>query len=378
MSKFKNELIYKVYKHTLPKETSGRDNDKIYIGITCQKPEHRWRNGDGYNYNPHFYNAIKKYGWENFKHEILFVNLSKEEAEQKEIELIAFYDSTNAELGFNIQSGGNAPCSKMLEKPVICIETKIVYKSASEAKRLLGINNATISSCCRGDNKEAGGYHWMFADEYDEEKALVWLKNAKSKKCKEVYCIDTKKIYNSITEASLDTGIGAGVISGCCSGEYSHAGNLMWLYLDEVTEEKINYMIDKNRIKENEKLSKRVICLETKEIYVTPNDVENKTGIDASQIRECCKGNGITAKGYHWLYLSDYTEETCEKILNRPKHINAKKVRCLNTGIVYESVRMAALDNSTNHTSISQCCKGKAKYAGKLPDGTKLHWEYVS
>jgi len=372
------ERIYKVYKHTLPKEFSGKENDKVYIGITLQRVEYRWRNGDGYKGQTYFYNAINKYGWDNFIHEVLYDNLSKEEAEEKEKELISFYNSTNQQFGYNIQSGGYSPECEYLEKPVICIETKVVYKSASDASRKLGISNNTISACCRGLNKLAGEYHWMFEEDYNEENALIWLENAKSKKYREVYCIDTDKIYNSIVEASSDTGISAKMIGNCCSGIVPYAGDLMWLYLDDVTEDKINYMIEQREIRENEKLGKRIICLETKEIYQSPNDVQNKTGINRNQVRRVCQGNGVMAKGYHWMYMSDYTEESAAKVLKRPKQIRAKRVKCLETGIVYESVRMAELDNPTSHTSINQCCKGVQEYAGKLPDGTKLHWEYVS
>ena len=118
--------------------------------------------------------------------------------------------------------------------------------------------------------------------------------------------------------------------------------------------------------------------METKEIYKSSYDAQNKTGINRNHIRECCKGNSITADGYHWMYLSEYTDEAAINVLNKPKNIKAKKVVCLNTGVIYDSVRIAALENGTNHTSISQCCKGKATYAGKLSDGTKLHWEYAS
>ena len=67
---------YTVYKHTSP---SG----KVYIGITGIEPEKRWRKGWGYNHNTYFINAVKKYGWDNIKHEIIDTNLTKEEAELK-------------------------------------------------------------------------------------------------------------------------------------------------------------------------------------------------------------------------------------------------------------------------------------------------------
>lgn len=93
------ENNYCVYKHTSP-------SNKVYIGITGKEPEIRWCNGMGYPNNKHFTNAINKYGWENFTHEILFTNLTKEEACQKEIELIAFYKSNQSKFGYNQSTGG--------------------------------------------------------------------------------------------------------------------------------------------------------------------------------------------------------------------------------------------------------------------------------
>lgn len=101
-----------VYKHTSP-------NNKVYIGITCQKnPNERWMGGCGYKYNEHFYRAIKKFGWENFKHEILFYNLLKEEACKKEQELILYYKSYDEKFGYNNTYGGesNFPSEQALKK----------------------------------------------------------------------------------------------------------------------------------------------------------------------------------------------------------------------------------------------------------------------
>lgn len=100
------ERNYIVYKHISP-------SNKVYIGITKQTLKARWKKGKGYSQNEHLTYAIEKYGEENFKHEVLFKNLTLEEAKKKEIELIAYYDSTNRKKGYNKTIGGD-PCNKGL------------------------------------------------------------------------------------------------------------------------------------------------------------------------------------------------------------------------------------------------------------------------
>lgn len=100
---------YKVYKHTTP-------SNKIYIGITRTKPTQRWMNGKGYKNNKHFYNAIKKYGWNNIKHEILETNLSYKDAITKEQEYIKKYNSIDIKNGYNISPGGYVVDEKTREK----------------------------------------------------------------------------------------------------------------------------------------------------------------------------------------------------------------------------------------------------------------------
>ena len=203
-----NEEKYIVYMHTSP---SG----KHYIGITSVGCEARWRNGRGYAHNRHFRIAIKKYGWENIKHEILFENLTKEEAEKKEVELIAKYKSNQREFGYNIENGGNAnkvseetrlkmslakkglkykkrrnrteeekrAISQQLKgrvspmkgkhwsveqrekvgKRIVCVETGQEFYSLREAERKTGIKHNHISNCCKGINKTSGGFHWKYA-----------------------------------------------------------------------------------------------------------------------------------------------------------------------------------------------------------------------
>lgn len=102
------ERIYTVYMHTTP-------SNKKYIGITRTETLVRWGyNGEGYK-TQMFYRAIKKYGWKNIKHEILFCKLTKKQAEVLEVEIIRYYKSNNSRFGYNIESGGNS-CGKISEE----------------------------------------------------------------------------------------------------------------------------------------------------------------------------------------------------------------------------------------------------------------------
>ena len=190
-------MNYTVYKHTFP-------NGKVYIGITNQTVERRWRNGRGYNTQELVYNAILKYGWDNIKHEILFTGFSKEEAERKEIELITTYKSNKRENGYNVNNGGchqgchsqetiekirkskigshhteqakkkiaqasrgrfHSTETKMKRsKAVLCVELGEVFWGIREAERQISTCNGGISKCLSGQRKTAGGYHWEYYD----------------------------------------------------------------------------------------------------------------------------------------------------------------------------------------------------------------------
>ena len=95
-----NNKKFIVYCH------KNKVNGKRYIGITCQQLNQRFRNGKGYKSSPHFNHAIQKYGWGNFEHQILFSELSEEDAKNKEIEMIEKYNTRDSRYGYNITPGG--------------------------------------------------------------------------------------------------------------------------------------------------------------------------------------------------------------------------------------------------------------------------------
>lgn len=89
------EKTFTVYIH------KNKINGKIYVGQTSLKPTERWeKDGRGYR-TQFFYNAILKYGWDNFEHIIIKTGLSREEAKELEHELIIKYKSSHKKYGYN-------------------------------------------------------------------------------------------------------------------------------------------------------------------------------------------------------------------------------------------------------------------------------------
>lgn len=124
----RNIKTWKVYIHI------NKINNKKYIGITSENdPNKRWKNGLGYK-KQIFYNAIQKYGWNNFQHKILYQNLTEMEAKQKEVELIAFYKTNNNLYGYNQTRGGDAVPEKNIKLKLKISQTLKNYYQTTEGK----------------------------------------------------------------------------------------------------------------------------------------------------------------------------------------------------------------------------------------------------
>ena len=205
--------MYTVYQH------KNKINGKVYIGITSQKPEQRWRNGEGYKSSPHFYSAIQKYGWDNFEHNILFVELTKEQACLKEQELIKEFNSMNREYGYNSTSGGdifvmNEETKQKISQALMGNQNNLGHSCSEEKKK-------KISEAQKG--REFTEEHKQKLSEAaknrhvpcSEEKKQT-LKEKSHKKL--VYCEELNKVFESVQECGRQLGIPATNITKLCNG----------------------------------------------------------------------------------------------------------------------------------------------------------------
>ena len=205
--------MYTVYKHTSP---SG----KVYIGITSQNVIKRWQNGRGYIQNPHFYAAIKKYGWDNIIHEILFTELSEENAKDLEKELIKKYSSGGK--CYNLTYGGEGGSLKEESKIKISNALKNPSKETGEK----------IGKWHR--NKKVSDSTRKKISQHNLSRGQEWIKKISNahKKC----VIQLDLLGNVIREwdcalsVKQELGIDNSAIGLCASGKRNTAGGFKWKY----------------------------------------------------------------------------------------------------------------------------------------------------
>lgn len=159
---FIEERTYYIYIHTCP-------NYWTYVGMSLT-PKQRWNNGEGYKENKRFYEAIKKFGWDNIKHEIVAETKSKWIAEKIERTLITHFkikkrsfNETNIEnILLENRSTRKTPLKKVGQYDKKNGEKIGEFNSIREARDFTGIPEQGIRATCLNKTKTSGGYIWKY------------------------------------------------------------------------------------------------------------------------------------------------------------------------------------------------------------------------
>lgn len=213
---------------------------KCYVGashhLKRRKYFHNWAYIHKNNrYDKRLYQAMRQYGEENFRFEVLEY-CSSDELMDKEQEWVEFYDSYKN--GYNETKGGNS-CSNFEGKKVYKIDPynkKIIaeYESIGEAARKNGDFPTSIWRVCSGLANHSRNYFWCYVDEYNAEeiknKALLEKGEKRRKPIKQIDAEtgETIAVFSSVTKASKETGIGRSAISNNLCGLSSNAGGFIW------------------------------------------------------------------------------------------------------------------------------------------------------
>lgn len=248
---------------------TNKINGKQYVGSTIVQPNVRYNqhiynatHEDTHQYNYPLYQAIRKYGIDNFNFEILF----QKECEEQEIRQIEkeyiLKLNTVSPYGYNQTDNTEHPINaiesyqKMSEtkrnnaKRVAQIDENNniikIYRSIIDCAEETHQDEKKIGSCCRGERKSTGGAYFVWIDdnnnliipEYirDQYKGLPGTTQVQSSSRK-VAKIDLKTlqvidIYDTIALASRENNCDASAISKVCSGKRNSCGGFKWKYIE--------------------------------------------------------------------------------------------------------------------------------------------------
>ena len=265
-----------VYQHISPSK-------KVYIGITSDLKT-RWE-GYGCNYKSSnkFYNAIKKYGWNNISHKVLFKNLNKISAELIEIDLIYYYKQKN--ISYNITDGGGGTTGYRL--------------SDEQKKRISLVHIGNKYSLGRKQPKE------------EKKRRADTIRGQKRtpETCKKLSDSSKKKVYqydrsgefirqwDSALDADINLGISRSKIGACCLGHRNTAGGYIWSFRLET----IN--IEKHRNKQSRQIIQCDTETNKKIIYESFAEACRKTKISKGRLNKYIK-NGINHENHIWYEYS--------------------------------------------------------------------------
>lgn len=268
---------YCIYMH------ASRFSDKVYVGIT-NNVKRRWaRKEESYKRSPHIYNALKKYGWDNFVHVVLHDKLTKEQACEEEKAWIALFKLSNRT--YNITDGGEGVCGthrteeekehlrKTLTGRKASDELKAKlrkvqqeksgkkiysfdpntkelvkqYPSINDAARQLNTTYHTIARAAKGKRVLAKELLWSFTPYLDAALQQSEIKYKRGK----VYCYDLegnfiKEYSNSREAAEAVNGYISAIIAICNKKHLSYKG-FIWRKEKEEIDEDILLRIKKSR-----------------------------------------------------------------------------------------------------------------------------------
>lgn len=192
-------------------------NGKVYVGITSQRPQNRFRDDGrgyfvGYRNKTAFQYAIEKYGWENFNHTIVVNDVTEERAKDIERKLITFFSANDRVHGYNLTAGGDGttgfPCPDE------------VRRARSERMKGIRFSDETrrkMSEAKKGHTPWNKGKHPGFTDEQLQ---------ARRNRARKVQTIDG--VFDTVTDCASYYGIERKTLHDWLSGKrqpsrrYSH------------------------------------------------------------------------------------------------------------------------------------------------------------
>lgn len=293
-------------------------NEPFYVGKGSD------RKGEKYKYRRAFAKKGRNRYWLNiikltkYKVEILFDNMTTEEACQKEIELIKFYGRADLGLGplCNLTDGGEGVYGcKVSPERIEKMRKKIVQKDfnnniiktydSTVHVGQCGFTKSAVIACCKKQLKKHAGFIWQYFDEQNDDLSfnktpVLKIKKAVIQKDKNGNII---KIWDSITQAtkSKENKFTANAINKCCNKVARFHKGFKWEYVDSswITKEPKKEYRDYKKVVQINQKNNLVI-----KIWEHANQAQ-ELGFNSSLIGKCCRNKAESYLGFKWVYFNE-------------------------------------------------------------------------
>ena len=317
----RNELAkerhYCVYAHI------NKINGKMYVGITRRKPEERWgSNGAGYSkqykrYKHPFWNAIQKYGWNNFDHIIIASNLTREEACDIERVLIDGLDTYATHgTGYNINTGGNYGHSCKYRVLQFKLNGEFIkeFISADDAAMSVNLKRSGIVDACNGRLLSYKKYIWRYSkdvDNIEEESNRINKIYQEHSEFWEIYQFDMNgkfiikwDNYFDIRREHKSEKWHSSAIKNACN-RFSSSYGYVWRYAKDVPDirEFEKHYFEKYQHKHGS--NKEVLCFDLSGNYITKY-YSTKNACEATHINRITICRTAREKGIGRQYIFRY------------------------------------------------------------------------
>lgn len=213
----------------------NKSNGKKYVGITGKPVEERWAGGYGY-LGQVFYEAIKKYGWDNFDHVVLKTGLEKYDAENEEKRYIKELESHVSDWGYNVSWGGEGSSSPGTPIYSFNLDGKFekAFKTIGEAAYEYGLNTPNIVYCCQGSYSQVGKHIFRYQDDVSNvDEFYKEIDPTIFDRYWSIYQFDFDKNliaeYENAMEASTqqENWVSSSILDAC-RGNYRYAYGFLW------------------------------------------------------------------------------------------------------------------------------------------------------
>lgn len=192
-------------------------------------------------------------------------------------------------------------------KAVICINTEIIYESATAAAKAINATNSAVLESCRGTRgvNRAKGYYFAFVDDLERQERFAAYKGMPPSK------EDSEETKQKRSAASTGR-----VWSEESRQKASAAKKGIKKSLESIEKMKQTKALNPRKMTEEEKLrasvnckhKKKVLCEELNIIFDSVAAAAKHVGVDKSRIAHCINGRAKTVKGFHFKQVEETNE----------------------------------------------------------------------